>query len=276
MISRRQFLLRGGSLGLALVGTKFALSAFPDDDTLPDGSQSRGMITRAAQDAIDRGLGYLEGQQHADGSFGTITHTGNVAITSLCGLAFMAGGHQPGRGRYGRVVTRALEYLVNLEQGSQPPGFLYNSRAMQNGPMYGHGFGTLFLAEAYGMVQNPQLRERMRGTLSRSSPAGRSRSAPSDSNAPRTSSRAGSRRATNRAPSSVRPTLRVVRMKSAVPMRASSARTAWLIADGVTPSSAAALRKLRCRATVKNASTPSNAPCLTVKFCFMAYRHYRG
>jgi hypothetical protein len=38
------------------------------------------------------------------------------------------------------------------------------------------------------------------------------------------------------------------------------ARTAWLIADGVTQSSAAALRKLRCRATLRNASTPSSAP----------------
>jgi hypothetical protein len=125
------------------------------------------MITRPAQDAIDRGLAYLESQQNNDGSFGTVTHRGNVAITSLCGLAFMAGGNQPGRGRYGRVVTRALEFLVNLEQGSQPPGFLYNPQAMQNGPMYGHGFGTLFLAEAYGMVQNQQLRERMRGAVSR-------------------------------------------------------------------------------------------------------------
>jgi hypothetical protein len=172
MISRRQFLVRGATLGAGLAGTRFAFSAFPDDDTLPDGRQSRGMITPAAQNAIDRGLAYLEGQQHADGSFGTVTHIGNVAITSICGLAFMAGGHQPGRGRYGRVVTRALEFLVNLEQssmaqGSQPPGYLYNSRAMQNGPMYGHGFGTLFLAEAYGMVQNQQLRDRLRSTLSR-------------------------------------------------------------------------------------------------------------
>jgi hypothetical protein len=31
--------------------------------------------------------------------------------------------------------------------------------------MYGHGFGTLFLAEAYGMVSEPRLRERLRDTL---------------------------------------------------------------------------------------------------------------
>jgi prenyltransferase beta subunit len=166
MISRRQFLVRAGSIGGALAATKLAMSAF-DDDTLPDGSQARGMVTRAAQDAIDRGLAFLDGQQHPDGSFGTLNHRGNVAITSLGALAFMAGGNQPGRGRYGRNVTRALEFVINLEQNSSPPGFLYNPQAMQNGPMYGHGFGTLFLAECYGMVQNPQLRERLHGALTR-------------------------------------------------------------------------------------------------------------
>jgi hypothetical protein len=29
------------------------------------------------------------------------------------------------------------------------------------GPMYSHGFGTLFLAEAYGMSHRPELRERL-------------------------------------------------------------------------------------------------------------------
>jgi hypothetical protein len=64
-------------------------------------------------------------------------------------------------------------------------------------------------------------------------------------------------------------------MNSAAPMRFSSARTAWLTADGVMPSFAAALRKLRRWATLKKASTPSSAPYRTVKFCFMARRHYR-
>jgi hypothetical protein len=40
--------------------------------------------------------------------------------------------------------------------------------AILHGPMYGHGFGTLFLAEAHGMVSNRELRRRLRETLERS------------------------------------------------------------------------------------------------------------
>src|SRR5207237_6421335 len=34
-----------------------------------------------------------------------------------------------------------------------------------HGPMYGHGFATLFLAEVYGMVNEPKLRNEVRDTL---------------------------------------------------------------------------------------------------------------
>jgi prenyltransferase beta subunit len=172
MVTRRQFLARAGSVALCGgLSAKLAIGAFPDDDALPDGRQSLNMINERAQEAINRGLAYLNGQQHEDGSYGTLNHHGNVAITSLCGIAFLAGGHQSGRGRYGRAVNRIIEFLVALEERNTrsglPAGFLYNSAAMQNGPMYGHGFGTLFLAETYGMVHQPALRRRLRDTLSR-------------------------------------------------------------------------------------------------------------
>jgi hypothetical protein len=171
MMNRRRFLKRLGYAGLGLASARLVQGAMAENSQPPDGSQSRGMINGATQEAIDRGLAYLEGQQYADGSFGTRPHRGNVAITSLCGLAFMAGGHQPGRGRFGHAVNKAVEFLVSLEEqpGNAPPGYLFNRnpQLMQNGPMYGHGFGTLFLAEAYGMVQRPDLRERLRGTLQR-------------------------------------------------------------------------------------------------------------
>ncbi len=139
------------------------MSAWAQDST---DNLARGMITPATQEAIDAGLASLERAQHADGSFGTGQQVGNVAITSICGLAFMAGGHQPGRGRYGRVVTRALEYVLSQEDRSTP-GFLTNPRASFHGPMYGHGFATLFLAEAHGMVNQPVLRRQLRQTLDR-------------------------------------------------------------------------------------------------------------
>jgi hypothetical protein len=165
MFTRRQMLMRGaGTLtALAAGGLPQRLSA---TDDVAAGAQARGMITPAAQQAIDQGLAYLEANQHQNGSFGSHLFYGNVAVSSLAGLAFMAGGNQPGRGRYGRVVTRALEYILSQEQRF-PAGFLSNASGTQQSPMYGHGFGTLFLAEACGMVQGRALRERLRGTLSR-------------------------------------------------------------------------------------------------------------
>ena len=171
MMNRRTFLTRTGCAAVGLAGTRLVIGAMTQQGGVADGSMSRGMITADAQNAINGGLAYLENQQHPDGSFGTRQHRGNVAISSLCGLALMAGGHQPGRGRYGSAVTRIVEFLVGLEERptNSPPGYIQNidPRLMQNGPMYGHGFATLFLAEAYGMVQRPDLRERLRGSLHR-------------------------------------------------------------------------------------------------------------
>jgi len=113
-----------------------------------------------------------------------------------------------------------------------------------------------------------------RGTERRNSPAGRCPSSLATPLAATSSSKAGFARERNRCPASVMPTLRVVRMKSAAPTRASSVRTAWLIADGVTrvprpPCETAVLGNAQER------STPSSAPCLTVKFCFIGHQHYR-
>src|SRR5207247_622858 len=82
-----------------------------------------------AERAIEGGLAYLKNQQHRDGSYGTGTYQhGNVAITSLAGLAMMAGGHQPGRGAYGKVVTDALQFVMSQES-RETPGYLHSPLA---------------------------------------------------------------------------------------------------------------------------------------------------
>ena len=39
--------------------------------------------------------------------------------------------------------------------------------AHPHGPMYGHGFGTLFLAESHGTIADRELRRRVREALGR-------------------------------------------------------------------------------------------------------------
>lgn len=163
MTHRRQFLAGAGGLVLGLTGAS-RLEAFAGQQA-PDGSQSKDMITPAAQSAINEGLQYLARNQASDGSYGSQSYKGNIAVTSLGALAMMAGGHQPGRNIYGENVVRALRYVLDQADGR---GYLISNSGQSHGPMYGHGFGVLFLSEVYGMVADKPLRERLQETLKRS------------------------------------------------------------------------------------------------------------
>ncbi len=105
-------------------------------------------MTPESHEATQRGLRYLVSLQNDDGSFGRGRFAKHVGITSLCGLAFMADGSVPGRGVYGDVVAKALEFVLN---NATETGLLAAENS--HGPMYGHGFATLFLGEVYGMAQ---------------------------------------------------------------------------------------------------------------------------
>jgi hypothetical protein len=168
METRRDFLLHSAAaLGLGAVSRAGEADTEPRD-VLPDGRAAKGMITKETQDAIDAGLLWLSGQQQQNGMFGSGQYVGNVAVTSLAALAMMAAGHQPGRGRYGQVVTRALQYVLSCEQNMPMGGYLMRrAGGNSHGPMYGHGFGTLFLAEVQGMVHDRELRAQLRDTLER-------------------------------------------------------------------------------------------------------------
>jgi hypothetical protein len=116
------------------------------------------MITPAAQEAIDRGLKFLSTRQHEDGAFGSGGYSRNVAVCALAGLAFMSGGSTPGRGPYGDEVDRCVDFIL---ENTQESGFIVVPNSSSHGPMYGHGFATLFLAECYGMTIDERVREKL-------------------------------------------------------------------------------------------------------------------
>lgn len=124
-------------------------------------AQSKGktLVTPTTQLAIDRGLAWLAAKQREDGSFGSGGGFGrNVAVTALGGIALLSSGSTPGRGLYGSNVNRAVDFVLSV---AKPNGFLHVKEQESYGPMYGHGFATLFLAETYGMSRRVDVREKL-------------------------------------------------------------------------------------------------------------------
>ncbi|UCD75493.1 MAG: terpene cyclase/mutase family protein [Phycisphaerales bacterium] len=117
-----------------------------DVDTSAQNKPLAGEMNEDLHRAVERGLSYLKSQQNADGSFGRGQYGRHVGITALCGLAFMSDGNLPGRGPYGDQVSEALRFVLDHATDS---GLL--AAETPHGPMYGHGFATLFLGEIYGM-----------------------------------------------------------------------------------------------------------------------------
>ena len=51
--------------------------------------------------------------------------------------------------------------LTTILRELEESGFISYASAASHGPMYGHGFATMFLAECYGMSPRPELREKL-------------------------------------------------------------------------------------------------------------------
>ena len=95
--------------------------------------------------AVRRGLAFLASVQGPGGGFPDGRGGRSAGITAIAAMAFLADGHLPGRTGYGFVVDRATRFLLN---NAGPSGLL--AADTSHGPMYGHGYATLFLAEVYG------------------------------------------------------------------------------------------------------------------------------
>ncbi len=124
----------------------------PPDDQSDRSAENNPLVdemTEELKEAVERGFNYLKVQQNSDGSFGRGRYGRHVGITALCALAFMSDGNLPGRGIYGKEVELALQFVLDHATDA---GLL--AAETSHGPMYGHGFATLFLGEIYGM--NPQ------------------------------------------------------------------------------------------------------------------------
>jgi len=114
---------------------------------------------------IDKGLNYLVKTQRADGSWLNSGSYGSypTAMTSLAGLALMAGGSTAETGPYSRNVSRAMNYLIRVAK-SHGDGLIAGPGS-ESRSMYGHGFSMLFLAQCYGTEVSRQTGKDLREVL---------------------------------------------------------------------------------------------------------------
>ncbi len=160
-------LIAATSLLLALTGA--SLAGQPPEKPAEDDAPARGtgvhaelVVTPQAARSIQRGLDYMARQQSRDGSFGggTAGYGGHrAAMTGLAGLAFLAAGHVPGRGKHARAVENAIRFLLKLQDREG----CYGDAGGRT--MHGHGYALHFMAEAYGMTTDPELARKLRTSV---------------------------------------------------------------------------------------------------------------
>ena len=112
--------------------------------------------------SVDRALAWLSAQQKPDGSFPTAPE-GEPAVTSLCLLAFLSRGHQPGTGPYGGQLDRALDFVLKCQR---PDGLLslvavetnHVHLGASHTAAYTHAISALMLTEVFGSVSGERSR----------------------------------------------------------------------------------------------------------------------
>ncbi len=125
----------------------------------------------AAYDAARGGLDYLKAHQNGDGSWdGDIGFKLNsnyeverhsrphVGVTALVGIAFLAGGHLPERGTYGKTVSGCIDFILSCVNDE---GYVTSNGSR----MYSHAFATLFLAEVYGMTRRSDVERKLQESV---------------------------------------------------------------------------------------------------------------
>ena len=157
-------LLNKHTLGLGLAGL-ILLSVFSvgratgQESTIRYG---RG-VPMAVRSINNRALQYLAQTQNEDGSWsGGESGSGILAI---CVMAFIANGEDADYGPYADNIRKVLRNIIANQDGVT--GHLTGSG---HGSLYHHGFATLALSEAYGLVDDQLLWQSRAKTNHRSSP----------------------------------------------------------------------------------------------------------
>jgi Squalene-hopene cyclase C-terminal domain len=156
ILNRRQYLRCCSGLGFGITAGLPRSSA--SAELFPPRRDLDEIYDAETDAAICSGLSFLVAQQNEDGSFRSAEQGGWIGVCALAGLALLSRGVRSGVGEAGLVLRKIGKYVLSQVQSS---GFISNSQKKSHGPMYDHGFGTLFLAELLGTDNDLQIRPKL-------------------------------------------------------------------------------------------------------------------
>ena len=120
------------------------------------GRRGADVIPTDVEISYTKGLKFLAKMQSPDGSFSkdNAGYSKQPGITGVCVLAFLAHGEDAEHGPYADNIKKGIDFILKQQNTN---GYIGQS-------MYNHGFATLALAEAYGMMND----DRLAGALQKS------------------------------------------------------------------------------------------------------------
>lgn len=121
-------------------------------------------VTKEIHEAAQRGLQWLSRNQANDGSWRNAGGYGTypAAMTGLAGMALIASGSTPTRGKYWREVRQSVEFLM---KNADATNGVISVPQEEGRSMYGHGFATLYLASVFGMEEDLRKQEKLKRIL---------------------------------------------------------------------------------------------------------------
>ena len=173
-------LIVGLAAGILFCAGPLWIDASAQDEADKDAPKMLGDAPKMLEDSwkddpvfvsISAGLDYLSLHQNRNGSWdGDIGFKLNsdyevernskphVGVTALAGIAFLAGGHLPERGKYGETVSKTIDFLLGCVNDE---GYVTRNGSR----MYSHAFATLFLAEIYGMTRRSDVERKLQESV---------------------------------------------------------------------------------------------------------------
>ncbi len=133
-------------------------------------SSMQDQITeKKIEEAVEKGLKYLEANQNEDGSWSCLIgqkageqyHGKNgkhVGVTSLAGIALMMNGSFSERGKYHKSFKKTLDFVLSCV--TEDGYITYDGTRM-----YSHAFATLFLSYAYGMTKRDDIKQKLKKSV---------------------------------------------------------------------------------------------------------------